>query len=129
VLPPYGRSSSQTRLRAGSTGVSVVRVASTAQIDSVDAQGRRTMQVGQLLVHMDQVLGYGSHGTVVYRGDLHGRPLAVKRILSQFTRSADREISLLMQSDGHPNVVRYYTKEAKHDFVYLGLQLCEMSLK
>jgi len=40
-----------------------------------------------------------------------------------------REISLLIRSDGHPNVVRYFLKEEKRDFVYLGLQLCEMSLK
>ncbi|KAJ1415678.1 hypothetical protein B484DRAFT_158841 [Ochromonadaceae sp. CCMP2298] len=130
VLPPLMRTASQQRLRSGSgTGFGSAVKPALSQVESVDAQGRRTTQVGQLLVHMDQVLGYGSHGTVVYRGDLHGRPLAVKRILSQFTRSADREISLLMQSDGHPNVVRYYTKEAQADFVYLGLQLCEMSLK
>jgi serine/threonine-protein kinase/endoribonuclease IRE1 len=40
-----------------------------------------------------------------------------------------REISLLIRSDGHPNVVRYFLKEEKNDFVYLGLQLCEMSLR
>jgi len=40
-----------------------------------------------------------------------------------------REISLLIRSDGHPNVVRYFLKEHQGDFVYLGLQLCEMSLR
>jgi hypothetical protein len=40
-----------------------------------------------------------------------------------------REISLLIRSDGHSNVVRYFTKEQKSDFVYLGLQLCDMTLK
>lgn len=40
-----------------------------------------------------------------------------------------REISLLIRSDGHANVVRYFTKEQKSDFVYLGLQLCDMTLK
>lgn len=36
---------------------------------------------------------------------------------------------MLIKSDGHPNVVRYFIKEEVKDFVYLGLQLCEMSLK
>jgi hypothetical protein len=55
-----------------------------------DEEGRRTLQVGTLVVLPDCVLGYGSHGTVVYRGSLHGRPLAVKRVLSQFVKAADR---------------------------------------
>jgi hypothetical protein len=59
-------------------------------VEGVDSQGRRTLQVGSLVLLPDEVLGYGSHGTVVYRGSLHGRPLAVKRVLSQFVKSADR---------------------------------------
>ena len=59
-------------------------------MEGVDSEGRRTLQVGSLLVLPDQVLGYGSHGTVVYRGSLHGRPLAVKRVLSQFVKAAER---------------------------------------
>ena len=39
-----------------------------------------------------------------------------------------REISLLIESDGHPNVVRYFLKETKGEFVYLALELCDMSL-
>ena len=42
--------------------------------------------------------------------------------------SADREISLLISPDGHPNVVRYFLKEARNDFVYLALELCDLSL-
>lgn len=38
-------------------------------------------------------------------------------------------MSLLIKSDGHPNVVRYFVKEECNDFVYLGLQLCVMSVK
>jgi hypothetical protein len=40
-----------------------------------------------------------------------------------------REISLLVKSDGHPNVVRYFLREQRGEFVYLALQLCVMSLK
>jgi serine/threonine-protein kinase/endoribonuclease IRE1 len=76
----------------------------------------------------DEVLGYGGHGTVVYKGTLDGRKVAVKRMLKAYHASADREISLLIESDGHPNVVRYFLKEVRGDFVYLALELCDMSL-
>lgn len=77
----------------------------------------------------DQVLGYGGHGTVVFRGTLEGRNVAVKRMLKTYLASADREISLLIESDGHPNVVRYFLKEVRGDFVYLALELCDISLQ
>lgn len=76
----------------------------------------------------DEILGYGGHGTVVYKGTLDGRRVAVKRMLKAYHASAEREISLLIESDGHPNVVRYFLKEVRNDFVYLALELCEMSL-
>lgn len=38
----------------------------------------------------DKILGYGSHGTVVFHGELNGRAIAVKRMLSQFNKSIDR---------------------------------------
>jgi serine/threonine-protein kinase/endoribonuclease IRE1 len=76
----------------------------------------------------DTVLGFGGHGTVVYRGTLDGRQVAVKRMLKAYHASADREIALLIESDGHLNVVRYFLKEVKGDFVYLALELCDMSL-
>ena len=79
-------------------------------------------------VYDDVILGYGGHGTVVYKGMLDGRQVAVKRMLKTYNASADREISLLIESDGHPNVVRYFLKEIRGDFVYLALELCDLSL-
>ena len=76
----------------------------------------------------DEILGYGGHGTVVFKGMLEGRDVAVKRMLKAYHASADREISLLIESDGHPNVVRYFLKEVRGDFVYLALELCDLSL-
>mmetsp|Transcript_227 Transcript_227/g.314 ORF Transcript_227/g.314 Transcript_227/m.314 type:complete len:1374 (+) Transcript_227:123-4244(+) len=93
--------------------------------ETVDNSGAQ--KVGVITVS-DSVLGFGGHGTVVYRGELDGRQVAVKRMLKAYHASADREISLLIESDGHPNVVRYFLKEVKGDFVYLALELCEMSL-
>ncbi|KAL3940962.1 MAG: hypothetical protein SGBAC_004592 [Bacillariaceae sp.] len=76
----------------------------------------------------DEILGYGGQGTVVYKGKLDRRDVAVKRLLKAYQAGADREISLLIESDGHPNVVRYFLKEIRGDFVYLALELCDLSL-
>jgi serine/threonine protein kinase len=76
----------------------------------------------------DEILGYGGQGTVVYKGMLEGRDVAVKRLLKAYQAGAEREISLLIESDGHPNVVRYFLKEFRGDFVYLALELCDLSL-
>lgn len=53
------------------------------------------------------VLGYGSGGTVVFSGELDGRPVAVKRMLRQFYEVARKEIDALILADEHPNIVRW----------------------
>ena len=93
--------------------------------DSKDMNKATSQGVIQL---SDEVLGYGGHGTIVYKGVVDKRQVAVKRLLKIYASSADREISLLIESDGHPNVVRYFLKEIRGDFVYLALELCDMSL-
>ncbi|KAJ7678424.1 kinase-like domain-containing protein [Mycena olivaceomarginata] len=50
------------------------------------------------------LVGYGSHGTVVYRGSLQGRAVAVKGLLQDFVTLASREVSILQESDNHPNL-------------------------
>ncbi|KAF7366667.1 hypothetical protein MSAN_00924600 [Mycena sanguinolenta] len=64
------------------------------------------------LVVSDHVLGYGSHGTVVYRGALQGRAVAVKRLLQDFVTLASRE----------------YYQEAHSNFLYIVLELCPATL-
>lgn len=61
-----------------------------ADVEEVDEFGRKVTRIGALVVHTEPILGYGSHGTVVFPGSLNGRPVAVKRMLSQFHKSADR---------------------------------------
>ncbi|EKM78420.1 hypothetical protein AGABI1DRAFT_60620 [Agaricus bisporus var. burnettii JB137-S8] len=80
------------------------------------------------LVVSDNILGYGSHGTVVYKGSLQGRAVAVKRLLADFVTLASREVSILQESDDHPNVIRYYYQEAHAGFLYIALELCPASL-
>jgi hypothetical protein len=53
--------------------------------------GCAVTKVGSLLIS-SEVLGYGSHGTMVFKGSLNGRPVAVKRMLSRFDRAAERYV-------------------------------------
>ncbi|KAJ3175574.1 bifunctional endoribonuclease/protein kinase ire1 [Geranomyces variabilis] len=75
-----------------------------------------------------EVLGYGSHGTVVYKGTFEGRDVAVKRLLLDFYDVADHEVSMLQESDDHPNVIRYFFREQSRGFMYIALELCPASL-
>ncbi|TFK75656.1 hypothetical protein BDN72DRAFT_885694 [Pluteus cervinus] len=79
-------------------------------------------------MHADSFIGFGSHGTVVYQGSLQGRSVAVKRLLQDFVTLAEREVSILQESDDHPNVIRYYYQEAHANFLYIALELCPASL-
>lgn len=62
------------------------------------------------------------------KGTWGGRPVAVKRLLSDFTRLASQEVKLLQASDDHPNVIRYYCQEKRDNFLYIALDLCQASL-
>ena len=61
------------------------------------------------------VLGYGSGGTVVFDGELDGRPVAVKRMLRQFVDMARKEIDALILADEHPNIVRQISGTRRDD--------------
>ncbi|KAG8898294.1 bifunctional endoribonuclease/protein kinase ire1, partial [Tulasnella sp. 417] len=57
------------------------------------------------LIVSETVLGYGSHGTVVFQGSFQGRAVAVKRLLQHCVTLATREVNILQESDDHPNVI------------------------
>ncbi|KAK7683852.1 hypothetical protein QCA50_013230 [Cerrena zonata] len=80
------------------------------------------------LIVSDNILGFGSHGTVVFKGSLQGRAVAVKRLLQDFVTLAAREVTILQESDDHPNVIRYYYQEHHANFLYIALELCPASL-
>jgi len=84
-------------------------------------------KIGKLEITQN-ILGTGSCGTIVYEGFMEGRKVAIKRMLSQFIKFADREVSILIHSDEHTNVVRYYAKEEDGEFIYLALSYCKKSL-
>lgn len=65
---------------------------------------------GKLTVFTDKILGYGSCGTIVYEGQYEGRKVAVKRMLAAFYKIAQREVTALLESDTHNNIITYYAK-------------------
>jgi hypothetical protein len=85
-----------------------------------------SVSIGQMVLYPNRVLGTGSMGTVVYAGTFEGRPCAIKRMVKEFFGSANaaQEIALLIQSDTHPNVLRYYAKDEDSSFIYLALEQC-----
>lgn len=95
--------------------------------DVTDVTG--PLQIGHLKVNLETVLGYGGHGTMVYKGSFGGRDVAVKRMLRDFYDIASHEVGLLQESDDHPNVIRYYDKEEDSQFFYIALELCPASLQ
>jgi serine/threonine-protein kinase/endoribonuclease IRE1 len=57
---------------------STISITSTVSIPTTNAASLQKIQV------TDNILGYGSHGTVVLEGKFEGRKVAVKRMLAEF---------------------------------------------
>ena len=77
---------------AATVGTRLRRDSSTdklADVYETGTDGAKLLRVGSLGVST-LVLGYGSQGTVVFKGSLNGRPVAVKRMLAQFSKAAER---------------------------------------
>lgn len=85
-------------------------------------------QMGPLRVS-SEILGYGSHGTTVFKGRFQHRDVAIKRMLLSFYESANREIRILQESDDHQNVVRYFCCHETDQFLYIALELCPGTLE
>ncbi|KIO24386.1 hypothetical protein M407DRAFT_77009, partial [Tulasnella calospora MUT 4182] len=49
-------------------------------------------------------------------------------LLQHCVTLATREVNILQESDDYPNVIRYYFKENKDNFLYIALELCPASL-
>jgi hypothetical protein len=96
-----GQSSPSSRLSTKSRSDSA-----TLTID-YDDFGRKVTKVGSLAIY-ETVLGFGSHGTVVFKGSLNGRPIAIKRMLSQFNKAADRFTFTMRYF--HPHVPIFFFK-------------------
>lgn len=100
-----------------------------AQQDGKACVQTRNTRISNNLVVTDEVLGFGSHGTIVFKGIFENRPVAVKRMLIDFYDVASHEINLLQESDDHSNVVRYFCSQEYNKFLYIALELCSASLE
>lgn len=87
-----------------------------------------TVRLNNLEIRKDKILGFGSGGTTVYEGSFEGRDVAVKQMLPQYFELASQEVSLLQQSDDHPNVIRYFCHQKDPNFLYIAVELCQASL-
>lgn len=94
-------------------------------IDLGDGQ----IQVGKICFNSSEVLGKGCEGTFVFKGTFEQRDVAVKRLLPECFTLADREVSLLRESDAHENVVRYFCTEQDRQFRYIAVELCSATLQ
>lgn len=103
----------------------------TVQDASLDALSKVPLSLtqGSLLDVSSEVIGYGSHGTVVLKGTFENREVAVKRMLLDFYEVASQEVSLLQESDDNPNVIRYFCKQVSDRFLYIALELCPGTLE
>lgn len=87
------------------------------------------IEVGKISFNPRNVLGKGCEGTFVFRGSFEKREVAVKRLLPECFTLADREVSLLRESDTHENVVRYFCTESDRQFRYIAVELCSATLQ
>ncbi|XP_030373454.1 serine/threonine-protein kinase/endoribonuclease IRE1 isoform X1 [Scaptodrosophila lebanonensis] len=96
--------------------------------DLVDL-GDGHVRVGKICFNPNEVLGKGCEGTFVFKGTFEERFVAVKRLLPECFTFADREVSLLRESDAHENVVRYFCTEQDRQFRYIAVELCAATLQ
>ncbi|KAG7661155.1 IRE1 [[Candida] subhashii] len=109
----------------------VISTKSLLKVNPVPPKSKKKLQIENNLVISDKILGYGSHGTVVFEGTFENRPVAVKRMLLDFFDVASHEVRLLQESDDHPNVVRYFCSQSSESekFLYIALELCLCTLE
>lgn len=91
--------------------------------------GEGEVKIGKITFNSGNVLGKGCEGTFVFRGTFEKRNVAVKRLLPECFTLADREVSLLRESDAHENVVRYFCTEQDRQFKYIAVELCAATLQ
>ncbi|KAG5417466.1 IRE1 [Candida metapsilosis] len=109
----------------------IIATKSLIQALPLPPKQKKKLQIENNLIISDKVLGYGSHGTVVFEGTFENRPVAVKRMLLDFYDIANHEVRLLQESDDHPNVIRYFCSQSSESekFLYIALELCLCTLE
>lgn len=114
--------------QSGSQTSNIISRGSGSYQELIDL-GDGEVKVGKITFNSDQVLGKGCEGTFVFKGTFEKRQVAVKRLLPECFTLADREVSLLRESDAHENVVRYFCTEQDRQFKYIAVELCSATLQ
>ncbi|CAL8069950.1 unnamed protein product [Orchesella dallaii] len=89
-------------------------------------------EIHELSYDNTKELGRGSYGTVVCRGKLGNRFVAVKIVHSNLLGGIQQvlhEVKVLQHCDAHENVVRYFGTKQIGDIILIALELCDSSLK
>lgn len=84
-------------------------------------------QVAQIRYDQEAVIGTGST-SLVYSGKIQDRKVAVKQVSKQHNLLIKREIDLLLKSDNHPNIIRYFMVAEDETHHYIALELCQLTL-
>ena len=85
----------------------------------------------EIFVHFNDAensLGTGSNHTNVYKGKYGQRPIAIKKVSRKALKTDKNDISLILQSDLHANVLKFFGLEEDNEFIYIGMELCECNL-
>ena len=94
------------------------------------AEGVVFLEPKKIINEISEIYNFPGHclsNAFVYEGSLQGRAIAVKRFQQDLTSLTAREVSILQQSDDHPNVVRYFYQESDPK-LYTALDLFPCSL-
>lgn len=83
----------------------------------------------EIEIYEEKLLGKGSGGTCIFEGKLHGRVVAVKRMIHQHAAVANAEIEFLQKVDLHQNLLTYFHQESDSNFIYLAIEKCEGDLE
>lgn len=102
---------------------------SSGRVHHLEDLGSGEIRIGKITFRPSKVLGKGCEGTFVFQGTFEERQVAVKRLLPECFTLADREVSLLRESDAHENVVRYFCTEQDRQFRYIAVELCAATLQ
>lgn len=78
--------------------------------------------------NMNSELGTGSTGTIVYKGKLGDREIAIKRVVETYSSTIAKEISELLMNNNHPNILRYYAHEVDMNYFFIGAEMCDYNL-